>query len=69
MSIVKTLNPNNNALNTSVTPHWPAYHLGGTEMLFNVTSTGGPDVRTFTTDPDVLARCEFWKAVAPVSPQ
>ncbi|KAI5119060.1 hypothetical protein M0805_001519 [Coniferiporia weirii] len=70
LSVVKSLNPNFNALfPESITPAWAEYASGDTEMLFNVTESGKAEAHTFTTDKALLERCEFWKSVAEITPQ
>lgn len=50
----------------NLTPFWPQWTDGHTEMLFNRTAdSSGPDLHTVTTDPALLARCEFWRSLAP----
>ncbi|KZP26485.1 alpha/beta-hydrolase [Athelia psychrophila] len=46
------------------TPNWKTWSVGATEMLFNETSTGQPEILSTSTDPGVLTRCAFWKSVA-----
>lgn len=47
----------NDKVYTDLTPEWSVWQNGTTEMLFNVTSTGGAVVQTTTTDPALLERC------------
>lgn len=70
-ALAKTLNPNFNVLQKSVTPFWPTYasERGGVEMLFNVTEGGEAVVHTFKTDAGLLERCVFWESLAPFTPQ
>jgi len=50
----------------NLTPFWPKWTDGHTEMVFNRTAdSSGPDLHTTTTDPALLDRCAFWKALAP----
>lgn len=70
-ALAKTLNPNFNVLQKSITPFWPTYasERGGVEMLFNVTESGGAVVHTIKTDAGLLERCAFWESLAPFTPQ
>jgi len=69
--VIKFGDPNIHPVPNVVTPNWPVFKAGhpGIEMRFNRTENAQPDVRTFTTDPQVIARCEAWKSLAPVIPQ
>ncbi|KAH8113786.1 cephalosporin esterase [Phellopilus nigrolimitatus] len=70
LGVVKSLNPNVNPLfPNSITPQWNQYVFGNTEMLFNITQAGEPDIRAFRTDTGLLERCSFWKSVAEYTPQ
>lgn len=51
-----TLNPSS-ADSSDVTPPWGLW-MGGTEMLFNVTEAGAPDIHSVTTSDALLKRCE-----------
>jgi len=53
------------------TPNWPAWNRQHpTEMLFNVTADfTTPVIHTIQTDPKLLARCEFWRSLAPKTGQ
>lgn len=59
-SPVKFGDPNIHPVPGIITPPWPEFKAGspGVEMLFNRTEDLQPDIRTFATDPNVLARCE-----------
>lgn len=69
LSIVKTLNPNHNAVNTSVTPFWNTFAPDNTEMRFNITEGGVANVTTFQTSSGLLERCAFWRSVSEFTPQ
>ncbi|EPS94949.1 hypothetical protein FOMPIDRAFT_1169187 [Fomitopsis schrenkii] len=56
LSVVRSMNPNDKFY-TDLKPEWSVWQDGTTEMLFNVTSTGGAVVQTTTTDPSLLERC------------
>lgn len=57
LAVVKTLNPNDTPDPINITPFWPKYIQGDTEMLFNKTEAGQPAIRTITTDQGLLQRC------------
>ena len=59
--VVKFGDPNFHPVPNVITPEWPVFRAGhpGIEMLFNRTEDFQPDIRTFTTDPKLLARCEY----------
>lgn len=44
---------------TDRTPNWKTWNIGATEMVFNETSTGQPEILAATTDLDVLKRCGY----------
>lgn len=44
---------------SSITPQWPQWNEGQTEMLFNLTASSMPVVHTITTDRGLLKRCEL----------
>ncbi|KAG0698021.1 Alpha/Beta hydrolase protein [Suillus ampliporus] len=52
-----------------ITPSWKSWHHGFTEMIFNVTSAGVPDVDRSTTDMALLERCAYWRSVSAYSAQ
>lgn len=56
LSVVRSMDPNDKFY-TDLKPEWSVWQNGTTEMLFNVTSTGGAVVHTTTTDPALLERC------------
>ncbi|KAG2068865.1 alpha/beta-hydrolase [Suillus decipiens] len=43
-----------------ITPSWSSWQDGLTEMKFNKTFAGAPDVHTFKTDNALLERCAYW---------
>ncbi|KAG0695772.1 Alpha/Beta hydrolase protein [Suillus ampliporus] len=47
-----------------ITPSWNSWRNGYTEMMFNETSAGVPDVYTFKTDMALLERCAYWLNVS-----
>ncbi|KZP16282.1 hypothetical protein FIBSPDRAFT_1047638 [Athelia psychrophila] len=54
-----SLNPNNHTNPTNITSPWQPWNTvsGGTEILFNETAAGAPDIRGVGTDAGLLARC------------
>ncbi|KAJ7624940.1 Alpha/Beta hydrolase protein [Roridomyces roridus] len=61
-SFIINLDPNIKVSDTII-PRWDKYNVGNTEMLFNMTEAGRPDVRSFNTDEAFLRRCQFWNSV------
>ncbi|KAG1739930.1 Alpha/Beta hydrolase protein [Suillus paluster] len=47
-----------------ITPSWNSWRHDFTEMMFNKTSAGAPDVYTFKTDMALLERCAYWRNVS-----
>ncbi|THH19416.1 hypothetical protein EW146_g1763 [Bondarzewia mesenterica] len=68
-SIAISLNPNVHLNSANITPEWNSWSRNHTEMLFNKTVAGVPDVRHFKTSPELLQRCQWWKSIAPVLAQ
>ncbi|KII87402.1 hypothetical protein PLICRDRAFT_177155 [Plicaturopsis crispa FD-325 SS-3] len=57
--------PNIKVDSENLTPAWGTWtDASPTEMLFNATANGDPDIHTFTTDRALLERCAFWASVA-----
>ncbi|KAG0695774.1 Alpha/Beta hydrolase protein [Suillus ampliporus] len=52
-----------------ITPSWNSWRNGYTEMMFNETSAGVPDVYTFKTDMALLERCAYWLNVSAYTEQ
>ncbi|KAF8150917.1 Alpha/Beta hydrolase protein [Crassisporium funariophilum] len=63
-----TLNTNAKTDPANITPAWGMWE-GATEMLFNRTEAGAPDIRAVRTSGALLKRCEFWQSVAAVTAQ
>ncbi|KAJ3852552.1 Alpha/Beta hydrolase protein [Lentinula lateritia] len=57
MSFVISQDPNDK-LSPTITPSWNLYSQGNTEMIFNKTVDGQPDVGVNSTDNDLLERCK-----------
>ena len=49
--------PNVHPVPNVITPQWNTYNISDTEMLFNMTEDGQPDIRPFKTDSGLLERC------------
>lgn len=58
-AVARSLSPNAKFDPTNITPHWPTWSHGDTEMLFNKTDGNDPVVRTFSTSSDLLERCRW----------
>ena len=57
LNFVLTLNPTLKWDPSDITPTWEFWN-GVTEMLFNVTEAGAPDIRSVKTSSALLKRCE-----------
>jgi len=69
INVILSLDPNKKFDPTDPTLPWRNWSSEHTEMLFNETATGDPDIRAVSTDPGLLARCEFWHSVAATTGQ
>ena len=58
LNFVLTLNATMKWDPSDVTPTWDLWNDGNTEMLFNVTEAGNPDIRSVRTSDALLGRCE-----------
>ncbi|KAG1753271.1 Alpha/Beta hydrolase protein [Suillus lakei] len=61
--------PDNRYTPGDITPSWRSWRHGLTEMMFNETSVGVPDVYSFKTDMALLERCAYWRNVSVYSAQ
>ncbi|KAG0695319.1 hypothetical protein DFH29DRAFT_273339 [Suillus ampliporus] len=61
--------PNDRYTPGDITPSWNPWRDDSTEMMFNKTSAGEPDVYTFKTDMALLERCAYWLDVSAYSAQ
>ncbi|KIK45295.1 hypothetical protein CY34DRAFT_22614 [Suillus luteus UH-Slu-Lm8-n1] len=52
-----------------ITLSWSSWRHNSTEMMFNETSAGVPDVYAFKTDSALLERCAYWQDVSAYSAQ
>jgi carboxylesterase type B len=64
MNFILSLDPNTKFDPTDPTPAWNHWSADRTEMLFNQTAAGEPDIRAVSTDPGLVERCGFWHSVA-----
>ncbi|KII89685.1 hypothetical protein PLICRDRAFT_52847 [Plicaturopsis crispa FD-325 SS-3] len=63
-SFAIALNPNAKFDSQDITPAWAAWtDANPTEMLFNATANGDPNIHAFMTDQALLERCAFWESV------
>ncbi|KAF8801557.1 alpha/beta-hydrolase [Phlegmacium glaucopus] len=69
LNFVMTLNTNFKWDSSDITPTWRFWQPDATEMLFNVTEAGAPDIRSVTTSSALLERCAFWESVSAFSAQ
>lgn len=59
VNVIISKNPNTKFDSTNPTPTWDNWSSDHTEMLFNQTTAGDPDIRAVSTDPELLKRCEY----------
>ena len=57
-AFAKSGDPNVHPVSGVITPQWGQFNGSHNEMLFNRTADLKPDIRTVTTDPALLKRCE-----------
>ncbi|GLB44901.1 putative type-B carboxylesterase lipase family protein [Lyophyllum shimeji] len=63
LDFAMALNPNVKSGGSTITPSWAPW-FGVTEMLFNRTEGGLPDIRAIKTSSALLERCSFWESVS-----
>ncbi|KAJ7601717.1 Alpha/Beta hydrolase protein, partial [Mycena rosella] len=68
-SFAISLDPNIKVDPATITPPWPMWNVGSTEMLFNKTDTGVPVVTPIETNAALLERCQFWHSVTDLTAQ
>ncbi|KAG0693371.1 Alpha/Beta hydrolase protein [Suillus ampliporus] len=61
--------PNHRYTPGDITPSWNSWRNDSTEMMFNKTSAGVPDIYPFKTDIALLERCAYWLNVSEYSAQ
>jgi hypothetical protein len=59
INVILSLDPNKKFDPTDRTLPWRNWSSDHMEMLFNETAAGDPDMRAVSTDPRLLARCEY----------
>ena len=59
MSLAKYYDVNMKFDPTNITPHWDKYVTNETEMSFNRTEAGTPDIQPIQTDASLLWRCAY----------
>ncbi|KAF8161671.1 Alpha/Beta hydrolase protein [Crassisporium funariophilum] len=68
LNFAMALNTNAKTDTSNITPTWGLWD-GATEMLFNRTEAGAPDIRAVKTSSALLQRCQFWQSVAAATAQ
>ncbi|KAG9225175.1 hypothetical protein CCMSSC00406_0007414 [Pleurotus cornucopiae] len=69
LDFATSLDPNRKIDSGNITPLWLAHLVGHSEMLFNRTANGRPDIRAITTSAALLQRCAFWESVSHLTAQ
>ncbi|KAF9224462.1 alpha/beta-hydrolase [Gyrodon lividus] len=64
MAMAMSMNPGDRYNSSDITPMWTPWAVGHTEMVFNKTAAGAPDVYPDTTNHPLLARCKYWWDIA-----
>ncbi|KAH9478952.1 Carboxylesterase patB [Psilocybe cubensis] len=67
-NFVVSLDPNVKSDRADITSLWKQWG-GSNEMLFNLTETGTPDIRSIQTSHDLLKRCDFWESMTSATSQ
>lgn len=57
MAMAMSETPDDRYTPGDITPSWRPWRSDLTEMMFNETSAGAPDIYTFKTDSALLERC------------
>ncbi|KAL4263890.1 Carboxylic ester hydrolase [Pleurotus pulmonarius] len=68
MDFATSLDPNHKINSGNITPLWLQHLIGHSEMLFNRTVAGKPDIRPVTSGA-LLQRCAFWESVGNLTAQ
>ncbi|KAJ8496645.1 hypothetical protein ONZ45_g12370 [Pleurotus djamor] len=66
---ILSLNPTRGLKSKYITPPWSEYTKTGSEMVFNLTSSGEPDIRSAQSDPGLLERCAYWESISEFTSQ
>ncbi|KAG1846487.1 Alpha/Beta hydrolase protein [Suillus tomentosus] len=69
MAMAMSETPDNRYTLGDITPSWRPWGSDSTEMMFNETSAGAPDIYTFKTNSALLERCAYWQDVSAYSAQ
>lgn len=69
MAMAMSETPDDRYTPGDITPSWRPWRSDLTEMMFNETSAGAPDIYTFKTDSALLERCAYWQDVSAYSAQ
>ncbi|KAG1811213.1 Alpha/Beta hydrolase protein [Suillus subaureus] len=69
MAMAMSETPDDRYTPGDITPSWTPWQYGLTEMKFNETSAGVPNIYTFKTDSALLERCAYWLNVSAYSAQ
>ncbi|KAJ8589766.1 alpha beta-hydrolase [Rhizopogon salebrosus TDB-379] len=69
MAMVMYDTPDQRYTSGDITPPWNSWPRGFTEMIFNDTSTGVPNIYTSQTDMTLQTRCAYWRSVSKYSAQ
>jgi hypothetical protein len=59
MSFAISLNPNEKIDPTNIVPDWPLFSNGSSQMVFNRTEAGEPDIQLTPVDEALLERCRY----------
>ncbi|KAJ8592162.1 alpha/beta-hydrolase [Rhizopogon salebrosus TDB-379] len=69
MAMVMYDTPDQRYTSGDITPSWNSWPRGFTEMIFNDTSTGVPNIYTSQTNMTLQTRCAYWRSVSKYSAQ
>ncbi|KAF4596828.1 hypothetical protein EYR40_007483 [Pleurotus pulmonarius] len=69
LDFATSLDPNRKIDSGNITPLWLTHLIGHSEMLFNRTVGGQPDIRPIMTSAALLQRCAFWESVSHLTAQ
>ncbi|KAL4255105.1 AB hydrolase superfamily protein, partial [Pleurotus pulmonarius] len=69
LDFATSMDPNRKIDSGNTTPLWLWHLIGHSEMLFNRTVDGQPDIRAIATSGALLQRCAFWESVGHLTAQ
>ncbi|KIJ61014.1 hypothetical protein HYDPIDRAFT_116533 [Hydnomerulius pinastri MD-312] len=69
MATAMSMNPNDKYNSSDITPAWNSWAVGHTEMMFNETEAGAPNVYAYSTDDALLERCLYWLSLSAYTAQ